>query len=94
MPKKRKVKKVDISFRKEKDLYKLINDPKAFKRMMDLNKSINEVHANMTDMNKKFESLLDWYNAVIRLIPDQQSYYENFKHELLELITKYDENKD
>jgi len=38
--------------------------------------------------------LLDWYNAVVRLIPDQQSYYENFKHELLELITKYDENKD
>lgn len=71
---------------KEKEFVKLIKDPEAFKRMMELQKATNNLIEKQASV--KATTLEDWKIRVVELLPDNVDK-ELFTKKLEELIKDF-----
>lgn len=72
---------------KKKEMLKIIQDPEAMKRVFEL---INS-SSNLFEKSKtvKAVTMLDWYERVIQILPEDMEQRDSFCDKLKELIDNY-----
>lgn len=72
---------------KKKEMLKIIQDPEAMKRVFEL---INS-SSNLFEKSKtvKAVTMLDWYERVIQILPEDLEQRDSFCNKLKELIDNY-----
>ena len=72
---------------KKKEMLKIIQNPEAMKRVLELIKSSSDLF----DKSKTVKacSILDWYERAIQILPDDMEQRDSFCDKLKELIDNY-----
>lgn len=71
-------------FRKEKDFYSIVNDPKKLQAL----KAVVDQAAKVNDNFKHFKTIFEWYAYVETILPDFEKKKE-FTEKLEKLIYEY-----
>lgn len=90
--KKQKPKKMQPLFRREKDMYKLLADPKGLAKVMQLNEVADKMKASTEKLNERANDLADWHMRVCSLLPDEFKDNQALKIDIANLVDKYDNN--
>lgn len=76
-------------FKKEKDLFGIVNDPKKLKAL----KEVVDQAAKVNEHFKKFNNINEWYSYVETLIPNFEKKNE-FTEKLEALVYEYNDEQE
>lgn len=77
---------------KKKEMLKIVQDPEAMKRVMELINSSN----NLFEKSKtiKAVSMIDWVERAINILPDEMEQRDSFCSKLRELVDNFGEKEN
>lgn len=77
---------------KKKEMLKIVQDPEAMKRVMELINSSN----NLFEKSKtiKAVSMIDWVERAINILPDELEQRDSFCAKLRELVDNFGEKEN